>query len=143
MCKMNIMDSTIYSKVKDIAIDLANTSAIGDKRSHWEHYQKLLKICQENEKGIKDHPFQWESLADFTNDPEKALEIYEKALVLAESQELLEYSASVNFAMAEKYRELGIDSKAFKKAQLANELAKDLDDFDLRKDISGFLLNEL
>jgi tetratricopeptide (TPR) repeat protein len=136
------MDNEIYEKVKDIAVELVNASAINDQRSQWEYYQELHGICIDNENGINDHPFQWESLADFTNDPNKAIELYKKALSLAESKSLAEYSASILFAIAERYIEIGNKTKACENAIKASEHAKNLDDLELRKEISEFLLNE-
>jgi tetratricopeptide (TPR) repeat protein len=137
------MDREIYERVKDLAIEMTNSSANEDRRSRWKYYQKLNEICLENEKGDKDHPFQWEALADYTDDPIKALELYEKASTLSELFGLKEYSASVCLAMAERYKEIGNITKAREKAQEANEWAKNISDLDLRQEISEFLLNEL
>jgi hypothetical protein len=143
MCETKVMDSAIYVKVKDIAIAIANASAIDDKKYRWELYQELQEVCLENEDGEKNHPFQWEALADFTDDPKKAIDLYEVAYRVAESKGLKEYSASINLALAERYFEMGNVEKAGEKAYLANDIAKTLSDLELRKEISEFLLNEL
>ena len=141
ICEIKIMDSEIYDKVKELALEIANAFAAEDHRSRWAHYQKLLSVCIEYEGGEKDHPFQWGALADFTNDPLKAIELYSKAYELAKSKELKEYAASISLAIAERYKKLGDLARAKEYGYIANEWAKSLSDLDLRQEISEFLLD--
>ena len=87
-----------------------------------------------------DHPFQWETLADFTLNDVEALEIYTTALKLAEALQLREYSASIQLAMTERYLQLNEQDHAFTFANAANESAKNTTDLELRKQISEVLL---
>jgi len=140
-CK-KIMDSKIYEEVKDLAIKLVNASEVDDTQEYWSLYNQLEEICSKNENGENNHPFQWETLGDFTSDNTAALEIYKKSLALAEELKLNEYIASVTFAMAERYGELGENKMAIQTARQANKVAENLDDLELRREISEFLLNE-
>ena len=136
------MSPRIYEVVKELSIELVNSSESEDTKKYWADYQRLVEVCSENESSGNDHPFQWETLADFTTDSNSALKIYLKALQLAELQKLPEYTASIKLAMAERYSELGIRDQALTTAHQANHIAKKLDDLQLRKEISEFLLNE-
>ena len=136
------MSPDVYEMIRDLAVNLANCSEREDTQEYWSQYHQLENICTENENGENDHPFQWETLADFTIDNNSALKIYVKALELAQSHNLSEYSASVTFAMAERYSELGDKELALSAAHQANAIAKQLEDLELRKAISEFLLNE-
>ena len=135
------MNPNIYQEVKGVAVDLANASAVDDVKAQWSHYQKLQQICIENENGENNHPFQWEALGDFTSDNNLALEIYQNALDLALRLKLDEYSASINLAMAERYRDLGDKEKAHSFAAQADVFANKLDILELRKEVSEFLLD--
>ena len=136
------MNSEIYENVKDLACDLVNASGVGDTVEHWRLYQELEKICTVNEGSIRDHPFQWETLADFTNDDSASILIYEKAFELAKKSDLSEYMASIKLAQAERYSSIGISDLAYSVAKEANEYAKTGNDLELRKEISEFLLSE-
>ena len=61
-------------------------------------------------------------------------------LKIAETQGLLEYMASIQLAIAERYKVLCNDNLSYEYAKSANENAIGLDDFELRKEISEFLL---
>ena len=49
---------------------------------------------------------------------------------------------AIQLALAERYKSMGNDGVAYKNALAANEEAELLDDLDLRRKISEFLLNE-
>lgn len=107
---------------------------------YWLAYEELQKICERNAGLKNDHPFQWETLADFTPDDVAALKIYATALQLAEAKKLTEYSASIQLAMAERHLQLEELECAFKFANAANESAMNTSDLELRKQISEVLL---
>ena len=136
------MNQDIYEQVKDLAVEIVNVSAIENTKEYWVLYQELEKVCLENEIGENNHPFQWEALGDFTTDNNAALNIYKKAIGLAEELNLNEYVASIKLAMAERYVELESYEEALETACQANKIAKKLSDLELRNEISEFLLNE-
>ncbi len=70
------MKAPLFNEILKISQDLADASAKDDEKSRTEHYQALIKLCANNEDSPKDHPLQWEALADFTNDSDQALDIY-------------------------------------------------------------------
>ena len=136
------MNTEIYENVKDIAFDLVNASSVGDTVEYWRLYQELERICNVNEGSILDHPFQWETLADFTTDDSASILIYKKAFELAKNTILIEYMASIKLAQAERYSSMGITDLACSSAEDANEYAKTGSDLGLRKEIAEFLLRE-
>ncbi|MBL4796650.1 MAG: tetratricopeptide repeat protein [Oleispira sp.] len=135
------MDIDIYNEVHQIVCDLVNASAIDDTKAYWKLYHALEVICESNDSTKRDHPFQWETLADFTTDDSASLSLYGKAFNLAKALSLNEYMASIQLALAERYVELGMHDKAYLCANAANEYAVKTEDLDLRKSISEFLLS--
>ena len=136
------MDSDIYDKARDLACSLVNASGAEDTKEYWRLYHELEELCTSNENSGRNHPFQWETLADFTTDDVASIRIYEKAFTLAKKLELEEYMSSVKLALAERYRGLNLSELAYSSAEEANEYAKSSSDLELRKEISEFLLNE-
>ncbi len=135
------MDAAVYETVRDIAVELVNSFERDDTKAYWQLYHELERICTGNENSNKDHPFQWETLGDFTTDNEAALLVYKKALDLAQDRDLKEYSASVLLAIAERLRDLENMVEADLAASKANDFAKQTDDLELRKEVSEFILN--
>ncbi|MEW5248292.1 hypothetical protein [Microbulbifer discodermiae] len=122
---------------------MVDASTAGNAKEYWSLYHELETLCKDNEIGERNHPFQWEALADFTTDDGASIEIYEKAFDLAENLRLRDYMASIKFALAERYCCLNLSDLAYSCAEAANEYAKKSSDLDLRKEISEFLLNQL
>lgn len=134
------MKHKFYDQIHQLAIDMVNDSELENTQSIWRTYQKLLKLCEDNEYGEFNHPFQWEALGDFTIDKRAAIPVYEKALKYAMEADLVEYVASIKFVMAEVLEELGHREQAFVLAKEANASAMLTTDLGLRKNISEFLL---
>jgi len=126
-----------YEKVLDLALEIANAE---DKISEWNAYNQLNSICQDHENTSLDHPFQWETLGDYTRMPEKALPIYFNALNLAKLKNLTDYVASINLAISEQYKELSNFDAAWEYANLAKESASKLSDLPLKQEVSDLLL---
>jgi hypothetical protein len=91
----------------------------------------------------REHPFLWETLADFTTDDRVAIGFYQRALALAEQMGALEYQASIRLELALRHLELDEHAIACAYALAADEQARELDDLDLRRSISQFLLDHL
>lgn len=130
----------MYARVFDLATGLLNASEADDTREYWQLYRELQVYCEAQT--ARDHPFLWEALADFTTDNRASIVLYDKALGSATRLGATEYQASILFAMAERYRDIGDKALAYRYALDANEIAKTLDDLTLRRSISEFLLQE-
>jgi hypothetical protein len=134
------MNPEFHEAVHEIVLEIVNASEIGDKKTEWAAYQKLVSICENSEKSGRNHPFQWETLGDFTHDQNLAVNFYEKALSYALAAELDEYVSSISLAMAEALIDLGNTKKAKIFAAQANEAAEKTDDLELRTSVSELLL---
>jgi hypothetical protein len=127
-----------HEKIHQLVLDIVNTD---DVDMELNLYNQIKDVCETHESTVLDHPFQWETLGDFTleNDHE-ALLIYFKALNLAKKANLNEYIASINLAIAERYIELEYFNKAWTFANSANEAAESSNDLALKQEISEILL---
>ena len=134
------MKPELGDAVHEIAQDLVNASSAGDTQAQWAAYQQLANLCERSEHEGRNHPFQWETLGDFTPDSARAIAFYEKALGYARALQLQDYVASVSLAMAEALLDSGSIAQARDFAVQANEAAVKSDDLELRKNISELLL---
>ena len=102
-------------------------------------YAELNAICLDNENTGKDHPEQWETLADFTEDLKDAVAGYEKALQKAMVINSKDHMSSIAFSMATLQLELGETEAAVKNLQDAKVSANKIADKDLKKEIDDLL----
>jgi hypothetical protein len=87
----------------------------------------------------KDHPVQWETLADFTDEFADALLIYEKALAKATAINAKDYMSSIGYAMATMHVELGQTEAAIASLQAAQVSANKIPDKALKAEIAQLL----
>ena len=134
-----MINTKIYHSIYVLAEKLLEADSANDKKTFDMLYLQLKDLCIENEKGNKDHPEQWETLADFTEDLDKALVIYQKAFDKAAAIDSKEHMSSIAFSMAELQNELGQTEAAIKSLQSAKTTASKLDDKAFRVEISKML----
>lgn len=133
------MSVDILKKVTELALSMIEKAEANDVEGFDKQYKELETICTQNAGGAKDHPVQWETLADFTQDLEQAIEIYKKALTVAEKLKEHQYSASIHYAMADMYSDLDNKKAALDHANKAKTLAAKLDDEELKSEIDTLL----
>lgn len=139
MIKIN---TKIYKSVYTLAEKLLD-AANKDKRELFDSlFDELKAICIDNEDTDKDHPEQWETLADFTEELEDAVVAYEKALQKAIAINSMDHMSSIAFSMATLQVELGQVDVAIKNLREAKINANKIEDKELEKEI-GMLLNTL
>jgi hypothetical protein len=102
-------------------------------------YAELKTVCTDNENTPKDHPEQWETLADFTEDLVDALAIYAKALKKATEVNSKDHMSSIAFSMAKLQIELGQTYAAIKNLEEAKISANKIEDKDLKQEIDDLL----
>lgn len=134
------MTPELHEAVHDIVLDIVNASAVDDQRAQWAAYRRLAELCEASERAGSRHPFQWETLGDFTADRALALGFYEKALGYAREARLEDYIASICLAMAEALLDIGEVARARSAAWEAHESASRIADLELRRSISELLL---
>jgi hypothetical protein len=127
----------VWDRVMAFASLLANEE---QPEKYAVSYNALRDYCEAQSLDGYDHPFLWESLADFTIDDSAAIPLYLRALSKASGDEARAYRVSIRFALAERHKNLGEMALAREYAIAADDEAKEIDDLELRRRISRFLL---
>lgn len=136
------MNTKIYKRVHTLAEDLMSAVQKKDQKRFDLCYKNLKQVCEENENSNKDHPVQWETLADFTDDLELAVIIYDKALVKAEAINSKDFLSSIGFSIATLKIELGDKPGAINYLEKAKADCNKIVDKALKAEIHD-LLTEL
>lgn len=134
-----MLSTKLYKKVHTLAEDLLTAAHKGNEAAFEEMYQTLRRLCEEHETTEKNHPVQWETLADFTEDSDEALVLYQKALKIAEAESAHDYIASINFAMAVMLKELGNNEQALIRAENAHAQTGNISDEELKQEIINLI----
>lgn len=125
-----------------LAKDLLQASVRRNQANFDEYYAELQQVCDDNEDSDKDHPVQWETLADFTDDLALAITIYEKALAKAQAINSKDFLSSIAFAIASLQVELGDNKSAIEHLENAKINSNKIADKELKAEIHD-LLEEL
>lgn len=133
------MNTKIYKAVHGLAEKLLAAANKKNQEKFDALYAELKAICEDNEDTHKDHPVQWETLADFTSDYEEALAIYSKALVKAVAIDSKDFMSSIPFAMATLQAELGLVDAAIENLKNAQVSSEKIEDEDLKIEINKLL----
>tara|TARA_R110000744_G_scaffold22794_2_gene58045 strand:+ start:378 stop:797 length:420 start_codon:yes stop_codon:yes gene_type:complete len=133
------VNTKIYQHVHALAKDLMQASVRKNQANFDEYYRELQQVCDDNEDSDKDHPVQWETLADFTDDLALAITIYEKALVKAQAINSKDFLSSIAFAIASLQVELGDKKSAIAHLENAKINSNKIADKDLKAEISELL----
>ena len=134
-----MLNTKLYKSVHTLAEQLVEAADKADRETFDALYTELKAICIENENTEKDHPVQWETLADFTEEVDDAIAIYEKALGKAEAINEKDYMASIAYSIAILQLELGENKKAVKYLEEAKINANKSEDLELKADIDQLL----
>ncbi|RKF19982.1 tetratricopeptide repeat protein [Alginatibacterium sediminis] len=132
-------DSNTFQAVQDLASKLMDAAQAENQVAFDGFYLELKAICLENENTNKDHPVQWETLADFTEDYAEAIAGYQKALNKAIAVNSKEYMASIAYSMATMQVELGQSSAAMESLKKAKASASKLSDKVLKREIDTLI----
>lgn len=134
-----MINTKIYKAVYELAEKLMKAADKEDRERFDDLYAQLEAICVENENTDKDHPEQWETLADFTEELDDALVIYAKALEKAAAIGSKDHLASIAFSMATLQVELGRTEAAIANLNNARTDANKIEDNDLKEEIDKLL----
>lgn len=135
------MNTKIYKHVHTLAEHLMGAVQKKDQKRFDNCYQELQKVCEDNENTEKDHPVQWETLADFTDDLALAITIYDKALVKAEAINSKDFRSSIGFSIATLKVTLGETKSAIEYLEQAKISSNKIIDKDLKAEIHDLLEN--
>lgn len=134
-----MVNTKIYKAVYKLSEKLMQAANDENKELFDLRFAELKAICIDNENTNKDHPEQWETLADFTEDLEEAVVAYEKALKKAIAVNSKDHLASIAFSMATLQVELGQEEAAIKNLQDAKISANKIEDKELKVEIDELL----
>jgi hypothetical protein len=130
------MNTNLYKKVHRLAVELLKAADAEQENQFQVAYDELKVLCEENKTDAhKNHPVQWETLADFTEDVNEALAIYQQALDCAVIREAEDYQASISFSMAQLLNESEQFDQAFIMAKSARNLCENVDDNELLREV--------
>jgi hypothetical protein len=136
------MNTKIYKQVLLLADNLMSAAQAKNQTKFDGYYLELKQLCDENEKTDKDHPVQWETLADFTDDLALAITIYEQALAKAEAINDKDFRSSIGYTIATLKVELGDKVGAIEHLEQAKISCNKIIDKELKAEIHD-LLEEL
>lgn len=136
------MNTKIYKRVLSITDNLMAAVQQKNQKRFDGFYLELQQLCEENEKSDKDHPVQWETLADFTDDLALAITLYKKALVKAEAINDKDFRSSIGYSIATLQVELGDTTAAIEHLEQAKISCNKIVDKQLKAEIHD-LLEEL
>ncbi|WP_430391790.1 hypothetical protein [Dyella sp. 20L07] len=132
----------ISSEVWDHVMAFVSRLASEEKPEKYEaDLSALREYCEAQSVAANDHPFLWETLADFTIDDNAAIPLYLRALGEAAGEDMRDYRVSIRFALAQRHKAKGETELARDYAIAADDEAKDINDQELRRRISKFLLS--
>jgi hypothetical protein len=134
-----MINTKIYKTVYRLAEKLMDAADKEDREAFDSLYADLNALCIDNENTDKDHPEQWETLADFTEELEDAIVGYAKALEKAGAINSKDHLSSIAFSMATLQVELGQTDAAIKNLQDAKTSANKIEDRGLKVEIDELL----
>jgi len=136
------MNTKIYKRVLFLTDHLMAAAEEENQTQFDQYYLELKLLCEEHENTEKDHPIQWETLADFTDDLPLAVTIYEQALNKAEALNSKDFRSSISFSIATLKVELGDKQGAIESLEKAKISCNKIVDKELKAEIHD-LLEEL
>ncbi|MCP4322034.1 MAG: tetratricopeptide repeat protein [Alteromonadales bacterium] len=134
-----MINTKIYKSVYSLAEKLMEAAKKDNREAFDSLYAELKAICIDNEHTDRDHPEQWETLADFTEELEDAVAGYEKALEKSIAINSKDHMSSIAFSMARLQIELGQTDAAIKNLQDAKISANKIEDKELKVEINDLL----
>ena len=134
-----MINTKIYKSVYVLAEKLMVAANKENREAFDSLYAELKAICIDNENTDKDHPEQWETLADFTEESEDAMAGYAKALEKSITMNSKDHMSSIGFSMATLQIELGQTDAAIKSLQEAKISANKIEDNELQVEIDELL----
>lgn len=136
------MNTKIYKRVLSLTDSLMAAVEQKNQKRFDSFYAELNQLCLEHENTDKDHPVQWETLADFTDDLALAITIYQQALSKAQAINSKDFCSSIGFSIAALKVELGDKPGAIEYLEQAKISCNKIIDKELKAEIHD-LLTEL
>ncbi|MGJ8692524.1 MAG: tetratricopeptide repeat protein [Thalassotalea sp.] len=133
------MNTKLYKQVL-LLTDSLMTAAEAENQAQFDgYYSELKQVCEENNNTDKDHPVQWETLADFTDDLALAVTIYQQALEKAQAINSKDFCSSIAFSIASLKLEIGDKTAAIEYLEQAKISCNKIVDKELKAEIHDLL----
>jgi len=133
------MNTKIYKQVLSLTDNLLAAAQQKNQTRFDGYYSQLRQLCEQHEATDKDHPVQWETLADFTDDLALAVTIYKQALVKAQAINDKDFRSSIGYSIAALQVELGEKSDAIEHLEEAKVSCNKIVDKELKSEIHDLL----
>ena len=133
------MNTKLYKQVLSLTDSLMAAVQEENQSKFDKDYQELKLLCEQNDNTDKDHPVQWETLADFTDDLTLAVTIYQQALLKAETINDKDFRSSIGYAIAVLKVELGDEKSAIEYLEQAKISCNKIIDKELKAEIHDLL----
>ena len=134
-----MMNTKIYKHVLSLTDHLMAAAQEENQAKFDGYYSELKQLCEDNDNTEKDHPVQWETLADFTDDLALAITVYEQALVKAEAINDKDFRSSISYSIASLKVELGDKTGAIEHLEKAKISCNKIVDKALKAEIHDLL----
>ena len=134
-----MINTKIHKSVYELAEKLMKAADKDDREAFDAFYAQLKAVCTDNENTDKDHPEQWETLADFEEELEDALTGYDKAMGKAVAIDSKDHMSSIALSMARLQVESGQADAAIKNLNSAKINAERIEDKELKQEIDELL----
>ena len=134
-----MINTKLYKAIYTLAEELLEADRKGNQEKFDALYAQLKAICIDNEGTDKDHPEQWETLADFTEDADEAFALYDKALAKATAINSKDHMSSITFSVAVLQIEMGEIDAAIQNLQSAKVTANKIEDKEFKVEIDELL----
>jgi hypothetical protein len=117
----------LYGRVFELATAITNASEASDDVAYSAGVEELQALFEERARLGKSHPFLTETLADYTSDCEKAVELYRLAIEQSAAF-AQEPTHTKHISLAERLAEAGDVDGAREHLALGREAARRADD---------------
>jgi hypothetical protein len=104
---MSTIPPDIYERVSELAADITNATLADDQALVESLYQHLHHYHEERLAAGCSHPFIIETLADYTDDPARAIRYYEQALEMSRQMMSDEPTHTILISIGEQLIEMG------------------------------------
>ena len=133
------MNSQLYKSLQEMSQVLIEAAEVDDEALFYKHYAELEALCESYSGGKQDHPVLWETLADFTEDNDRSIGLYQQAFTLADKLKENEYKASIQFSLAQRLIEESREIEAEESLLKAQKFAAYTEDSELIEEIDHLL----
>ncbi|MGB0203692.1 MAG: hypothetical protein ACPF9K_01435 [Neptuniibacter sp.] len=129
------MNKVLFNQVEKLAQEMMAAAEADNEEQFYSLYDQLKQLCQEHQGSKKDHPVLWETLGDFSEENDDAIDAYNQAYQLAEQMKDNEYKASIQYALAQRYLEEDRKTEAGDALEKAAKFASFTEDQELQEEI--------